>query len=1769
MVTRNILFSFFLLFFINLNAQVSIGSGSYSTSFPGTDAAGRNGFPSGTPYVSGSASGKPVPTNDWWSKLVKEGQADNLFNYPFTMKTLNTGLIVSYIPWGVIGDSAPIEIGLTGLTANAVTVSDYSDWTVTMDWTSGMQNMKVTAGVGMPFLYFQKSSQEEVSIKVNSGTVFIDGSRLLIENASHGADFVIFAPSGSTWSNTGTVYSSNLNGANYWSLAMLPQNTTNPLSAIEELSNHAFVFPADTKVSWSYDESTSKLYSTYTINTSVKEGTQSTFYQGLLPHHWAHLANDSPLPNGPSYLTVRGEMKILKGNTFSLEHTFSGILPTLPNLAHNSEGFDIAQLVSKVRDLENSGLDLWTDSYNEGQLMNRLIQTARIAHEMGLTEARNKLINTVKERLENWLSYAPGEVAFLFYYQPEWTSLIGYPAGHGQDNNINDHHFHWGYFIHAAAFVEQFEPGWLSQWGGMLELLIRDAASADRSDTLFPFLRNFSPFAGHSWANGFASFPQGNDQESTSESMQFNSSLIHYGSITGNNQIRDLGIFLYTTEKTAIEEYWFDVNERNFQPNQQYSLVSRVWGNSYDNGTFWTSDITASYGIEMYPIHGGSFYLGANKLYVGKVWDEIERNTEILNPAATNPNLWHDTFWKYLALIDPGRALELYQLSPNRNLKFGISDAQTYYWLHALNALGLVRPDITANEPIAMVFEKDSKLTYIVHNYSDVAKTVSFSDGFELFAPPQKMTTSADVEAEGVLTTDFNQAYANSTVNLRLETQDQNITRVDFYTGNILLFSDDAGPYEYSTEALSLGVHSFYTRLYVGSEYTLSNSVEISVGEQLPYQGAANTIPGVLEAGNYDEFEGGIGQNISYLDLSKGNNGDYRVNEDVDVGLDINEGAVVGYIDSGEWLEYTVNVQQSGYYTLTFRYASGNSSGGGPFELLLDEQTIASPIVVSSTSSTNWSTFRAMEVKDLPFIAGDHVLRVQFNNGGFNLGRLNFAYDRPLDYDFPVANAGQNRSVVLPETTAILDGSQTIYSGSGNPVFSWSQVYGPSVVNFDDSSASVTTIRNLSKGVYKFRLTVNAALQSDYDEVIIAVNEDGNQPPAIAIVSPLNNSSFKQGETLLLQTQASDLDGSVAKVIFYENGTLIAEVNQLPFQLEWTPAEIGTYELIAVAEDNFGLQTESDPILLSIESVKECVSSGSTAQQGAFSIGYQARFETVGNSVTITFELLDTDKVGVVAYLWQESPFQEFEMEQVSNRVFRRTMNGLNLGEEISFATKFAYAGGLSVTPYIKYVVGTDCSTSGSDTEPPINLSAEINTINATSVSFNLYAEDNSGSVIYSIAQNGVEQLFSGVSSEVSTVTFSGLSPQTTYLFTIKVRDGSGNVSESQQNIEVTTAESTNSSCSGESNISQQGTFNLGYTYNFKTEGNQVIIEFQLLDDRPDLIAYLWQKTPFTESPMSSVGPRTFRAVLNNQTPGEKITYAVKFAFAGGLAVTQYLDYVVGDTCSASEDEDNDGVPDSFDLCPDTPLGSIVDTNGCEVFSLPANTFIIFATSVTCPDAANGSITIIADNSDYSFSYSLDSQAAQPLTDNLQILSNLSAGSYEVCLTVDGVPDFERCYTLEVVEPDPLTASSKVDFSSKNVVLSLSGAKAYQVTFNGKTFSTTENRLSFNLESGVNRIAVSTELDCQGEYLEEIYFTEQVKVYPNPTKGPLQLVVSGKDKEVELTIANISGAIVSTEKRNVPENRIIETTLANLSQGLYLISIKGITLKTTHKVVKE
>ncbi|MCE7992884.1 MAG: carbohydrate-binding protein [Roseivirga sp.] len=1167
-----------------LSQTTTVGSGSYTNTFPGVDEAGRNSFPSGTPQLSGNALGKPVPTNDWWSYLIKEDHVSNLFNYPMAMKTVNSGLVVSYIPWGVFDDQEPVIVGVTGLNASRATVSDYSDWTVSMNWDDGSHQIEVTAGIAMPFLYFNKASDDEVSIKVNLGDVTISDEMLIIENARNDGDFVFYAPSGSTWTQSGDTYTSDLNGKDYWSMAMIPLTATSISTVAEEYKKYAYVFPANTTTSWAYDESTGKVKTDFVVETDIKEGVETNVLMGLLPHQWDNLAAGSPEPQQYSYSSVRGEIKTMAGNTFSVENTFSGILPTMPYLANYSDGFSPAEMEAKITQLENDQLATWTDSYNEGQVMNRLIQTARIADQTGNIEARDKMIATIKERLEDWLTVESSEVAFLFYYNSDWSAMLGYPAGHGQDGNINDHHFHWGYFIHAAAFMEQFEPGWADEWGEMINHLVRDAASANRNDELFPFLRNFSPYAGHCWANGFATFPNGNDQESTSESMQFNSSLIHWGTITGNDEIRDLGIYLYTTEQTAIEEYWFDMNERNFRDDQQYGMVSRVWGNSYDNGTFWTSDITASYVIEMYPIHGGSLYLGQNQDYVQKIWDELKVNTGILGND-DNPNLWHDVIWKYLSFIDPAEAIALYNAKQERTLKFGVSDAQTYHWLHSINAMGTVKNELTADYPIAAAFEKDGKVTYVAHNYSNAPITVTFSDGYQLSVPAMQMATSRDISVNAVLTSDFDRAYANGSVNLSATIDGEGVTKVEFIDGTTLIGEKTQAPFEMQATDLSLGIHGLYARVYVDEEFKVTNTVSVQVGEQVPFLGTPFDIPGTIEAGHYDKFEGGNGQGISYSDVSANNEGDYRTDEGADVAFITAEGATLGWISGGEWVEYTVNVKDPGLYDMSFRYASDNQNGGGPFQLELDGQVISDPIAVASTDG--WNNWETLTVSDLPFAGGDHILRLVFENGEFNLGKMTFELKGDLPYSQPVADAGANIVVVTPDSQTSLDGSGSSDPANGDLSYTWTQIFGPGAVTYSDNTVVSPQISGLVEGVYLFELAVSNGDYSDKDELYVIVSESTNIVPFVSIVSPVANAEFFEGKPFNINATASDLDGTVTQVEFFVENNSIGTDTEEPFSMEWA-GEIGNYSLTAVATDNGGNTATSQSVAIEVKEAPSC-----------------------------------------------------------------------------------------------------------------------------------------------------------------------------------------------------------------------------------------------------------------------------------------------------------------------------------------------------------------------------------------------------------------------------------------------------------------------------------------------------------------------------------------------------------------------------------------------------
>ena len=263
-------------------------------------------------------------------------------------------------------------------------------------------------------------------------------------------------------------------------------------------------------------------------------------------------------------------------------------------------------------------------------------------------------------------------------------------------------------------------------------------------------------------------------------------------------------------------------------------------------------------------------------------------------------------------------------------------------------------------------------------------------------------------------------------------------------------------------------------------------------------------------------------------------------------------------------------------------------------------------------------------------------------------------------------------------------------------------------------------------------------------------------------------------------------------------------------------------------------------------------------------------------------------------------------MDQVSGLTFSKTISGLTQGETISYACKFAFTGGLAVTKYIGYVVGNDCSGEG-DTEAPTNFSVTQGAVTARTIELLLNGNDDSGTISYEVSYGSETTTTTGSSGNEESLIINNLTPDTLYEFSIEASDLSGNEADNNPIvIQISTTPDENTQCSGSDYEASQGEFNTGYNYSFETSGTDVIFTFELLDtDRTGVIAYLWQENPFIETPMTNSSGLIFTKTLSGFTEVQTISYACKFAFAGGLAVTKYLSYEVGSNCSSLSLDDS------------------------------------------------------------------------------------------------------------------------------------------------------------------------------------------------------------------------------------------------------------------------
>ena len=213
-----------------------------------------------------------------------------------------------------------------------------------------------------------------------------------------------------------------------------------------------------------------------------------------------------------------------------------------------------------------------------------------------------------------------------------------------------------------------------------------------------------------------------------------------WGEATGNRTIRDTGTYLFNTERTAVEEYWFDVSGTNYPEDFPQVALGMVWGGKGAFATWFSGDIDCIHGINWLPFTPASIYMGRHPAYVKTNFDRIVSQRK---EGSNFNNGWGDLVVMFGALSNPAPALEYINSNPNCSLEGGNTHAFMYHWIGTLAELGLTDPKVVADHPFTNVYHKGGKKTYAAYNFGNKPLDVKFSDGTKLVATPAGLTVKA------------------------------------------------------------------------------------------------------------------------------------------------------------------------------------------------------------------------------------------------------------------------------------------------------------------------------------------------------------------------------------------------------------------------------------------------------------------------------------------------------------------------------------------------------------------------------------------------------------------------------------------------------------------------------------------------------------------------------------------------------------------------------------------------------------------------------------------------------------------------------------------------------------------------------------------------------------------------------------------------------------------------------------------------------------------
>lgn len=413
----------------------------------------------------------------------------------------------------------------------------------------------------------------------------------------------------------------------------------------------AGVFPTECHVHATVAGSSCTYWMEYTANGSP--------LVWVLPHHWEAADDSTRGAATPLVLdsTTKGPMQLVVTTTVRMVEQLPLFLSSAPPRSQYSPEVLQAIRAAVEREAADDVVAAATlDSmYTSGKILSKY---ALVLYTLHLVVQDPQLTQQLLAKLKQAIEvFAHNKQPFPLVYDTTWKGvvLLADPGADFGNACYNDHHFHYGYHIHAAAVVAQVDQElggtWRDSVKPWVDMLVRDVASP-RRDAHFPEQRSFCWFHGHSFAHGIFASGDGKDEELSSEDVHCAYGLMLWARASGDRAGEARAALMLAVLQRALSKYMLFGRDNTVQPPQV--VGNRVSGilfeNKIDYATYFGRGSVGDewiHGIHMLPTTPALVWVRGER-FVREEWedkcaawvDRIDdgwRGILMLNYAAVDP----------------------------------------------------------------------------------------------------------------------------------------------------------------------------------------------------------------------------------------------------------------------------------------------------------------------------------------------------------------------------------------------------------------------------------------------------------------------------------------------------------------------------------------------------------------------------------------------------------------------------------------------------------------------------------------------------------------------------------------------------------------------------------------------------------------------------------------------------------------------------------------------------------------------------------------------------------------------------------------------------------------------------------------------------------------------------------------------------------------------------------------------------------------------------